>query len=116
MRQLGYQTARMHSQSSTSLRDALQEFPSIRFRAKAPGDDAADGRILAASRLATSVYERLDHLQRAGVLPANDTCEFIVLDRWGGLCRRSPGRARGSLLRAPGGETAGSGGGSLLCV
>ena len=60
----------------------MQEFPSIRFRAKAPGDDNADGRILAASRLATNVFERLEHLQRAKVLPANDTCEFVVLDRW----------------------------------
>lgn len=61
---------------------AMKEFPSIRFRARPPGDDAtADGRLLAAQRLAVEVHERLTPLQRAGGLPATDTCDLIVLDR-----------------------------------
>lgn len=61
---------------------AAQEFPSIRFRARPPGDDAtADGRLLAAQRLAVEVHERLAPLQRAGGLPASDTCDLLVLDR-----------------------------------
>ena len=89
--------------SSLSWGVCPQEFPSIRFRAKAPGDDNADGRILAASRLATNVFERLDYLQRrpGNLLPATDTCEFLVLDRCASNCvlilQRSLASASGAV-------------------
>ncbi|KAK2079353.1 hypothetical protein QBZ16_003044 [Prototheca wickerhamii] len=64
---------------------SLGEMPAIRFRAGLPpGDDFPPGleiRLLVAQRVALELQERLAALQRAGVLPARDTCELVITDR-----------------------------------
>ena len=64
----------------------LQEFPSIRFRAGKPSEDAAvaglDVRTLMAQRLAVEVNERLQPLQRSGQLPDTETCDLLIVDRY----------------------------------
>ncbi|KAK9819584.1 hypothetical protein WJX72_000024 [[Myrmecia] bisecta] len=61
---------------------SLKEFPAIRFRAsKPPGEEAMEQRSLVAQRIAVEVNERLMIMQRAGQLPAAETCDLIVIDR-----------------------------------
>ena len=48
-----------------------------------PGDAAgAATRALLAQTLALRVNERVVAMQRSGGLPARETCDFIVVDRW----------------------------------
>lgn len=61
-----------------------QEFPSIRFRAAKPGEQAAsDIQSLVAQRVAVNVDDRLSTLQRSGQVPNSETCELIITDRCG---------------------------------
>ena len=61
---------------------ALQEFPSIRFRAAKPGENGAtDIQSLVAQRIAVNVDERLAMLQRSGQVPFAETCDLIITDR-----------------------------------
>lgn len=62
----------------------LQEFPTIRFRAAKPGEDASSGieaRSLVAQRVAVDLNERLSAMQRAGQLPTASTCDLVIFDR-----------------------------------
>ena len=62
----------------------MQEFPTIRFRAAKPGEDASSGleaRSLVAQRVAVDLFERLSNLQRSGQLPASSNCDLVIFDR-----------------------------------
>ncbi len=70
---------------SSSSACALQEFPTIRFRAAKPGEDASTGleaRSLVAQRVAVDLNERLSAMQRSGQLPAGSTCDLVIFDRY----------------------------------
>ena len=63
---------------------SVQEFPTIRFRAAKPGEDASTGleaRSLVAQRVAVDLNERLSLMQRAGLLPATSSCDLVIFDR-----------------------------------
>ncbi|KAG2501418.1 hypothetical protein HYH03_001201 [Edaphochlamys debaryana] len=64
---------------------SLKDFPVIRYKAtKAPEPGDPPGQALRGSLpqlLATRLFERLSGLQRAGQLPAKETCDMLVLDR-----------------------------------
>lgn len=63
---------------------SLKEFPTIRFRAAKPGEDASSGieaRSLVAQRVAVDLNERLSAMQRAGQLPTASTCDLVIFDR-----------------------------------
>ena len=70
---------------SSSSASALQEFPTIRFRAAKPGEDASTGleaRSLVAQRVAVDLNERLSAMQRSGQLPTGSTCDLVIFDRF----------------------------------
>lgn len=76
-------------------------------RPPALGDPAgAKGRSTLTQRLATALLEKLGKLQTAGALPRKETCDMIILDRWG---REGAGGGAGE-----GGE-AGGDAGSVEC-
>lgn len=63
---------------------SLKEFPTIRFRAAKPGEDASTGleaRSLVAQRVAVDLNERLSAMQRSGQLPTGSTCDLVIFDR-----------------------------------
>jgi len=71
--------------ASSSIVGVLQEFPTIRFRAAKPGEDASTGleaRSLVAQRVAVDLNERLSAMQRSGQLPAGSTCDLVIFDRY----------------------------------
>jgi len=73
----------MHMSSSSA--NTLQEFPTIRFRAAKPGEDASTGleaRSLVAQRVAVDLNERMSAMQRSGQLPAGSTCDLVIFDRY----------------------------------
>uniref|UniRef100_A0A061S1I1 Syntaxin-binding protein 1 n=2 Tax=Tetraselmis sp. GSL018 TaxID=582737 RepID=A0A061S1I1_9CHLO len=64
---------------------ALDEFPSIRYRAGKPPADGdppgGDSRAAAPQRLAAKLHEHLTELQHGSQLPQAETCDLIILDR-----------------------------------
>lgn len=66
----------------------------IRFRASKPiGNDAGSGletQALVSQRVALELNDRLQGFQRAAILPPNQTCDLIILDRWLPLCLPQP--------------------------
>ncbi|KAG2432231.1 hypothetical protein HXX76_009150 [Chlamydomonas incerta] len=69
----------------STLFTSLKEFPIIRYKGgKAPEPGDPPGQAVRASvpqLLSARLYERLAGLQRAGQLPAKETCDLLVLDR-----------------------------------
>ncbi|KAG2446991.1 hypothetical protein HYH02_008145 [Chlamydomonas schloesseri] len=69
----------------STLFTSLKEFPVIRYkntRAPEPGDPPGQAmRGSLPQLLGGRLYERLAGLQRAGQLPAKETCDLLVLDR-----------------------------------
>ncbi|GFH23727.1 SNARE-interacting protein KEULE, partial [Haematococcus lacustris] len=63
-------------------------------------------RSVLAEKLAHKLLDRLEPLQRAGQLPAGETCDLLILDRWAwqGAAGQSGGKAAG---RQWGGKAAG---------
>eukprot|EP00879_Flechtneria_rotunda_P003010 GHRR01003228.1.p1 GENE.GHRR01003228.1~~GHRR01003228.1.p1 ORF type:complete len:663 (+),score=201.56 GHRR01003228.1:278-2266(+) len=63
----------------------LHDYPAIRYKAgkpPEPGDaPGANARSLLTQKLAQKVSERAMVLQRAGGLPARESCELLILDR-----------------------------------
>lgn len=64
---------------------ALNEFPSIRFKAGRPAEPGdppgAAARAVLTQHLALKLSERVAGLQRAGGLPPRETCDLVIVDR-----------------------------------
>jgi len=69
----------------TTLLSTLSEFPVVRFKKGRPvgsrDPPGANARSSLTKRLAQKVLERADAMQKAGQLPAKESCDLLILDR-----------------------------------
>ena len=70
----------------STLFSTMQDFPVIRYKVppapQASDPPGAEERSTLTQRLGMSLLEKLVGMQGSGTLPAKETCDLIILDRW----------------------------------